>query len=105
MDEKNIEGRVAKADCQSFVIPPDLEEALQYFNARFVDGFSAEEFANSRGYGTNWGRIILKRLVLAGIVKYVGRRTGTRIDGARCMIPVYRVVSHGGIDTSGNRSS
>jgi len=100
MVEKNFEGESTKTDCQDFVIPDDLEQELQYVNARFVDGFSSDEFAQSRRVSLHWARCMIKRMVQAGVLEYAGRRTGTRIDGVRCMIPVYRVVRNGRTDSA-----
>lgn len=59
------------------------------------EGASSEEIARAAGHTHYWAMEKLKAAIRAGRVICSGKRTGSRIDGGACLIPVYRVKREG----------
>lgn len=90
MDTKDSKGCFSKADgYQSIEL---ILNELEGIETEKVDGFTIEEMADHTMHSDKWCREKMRILIKAGKAKCNGKAVRERMDGQRCLKPVYAMV-------------
>ena len=56
-----------------------------------AEGITADELIEKSGRSEEWVHRRIRQAVAAGTMEYAGRKAFKRVDGLKCMKPVYRL--------------
>ena len=70
----------------------EWQAALAALTAKNAEGFTAVEMAEQAKRGIPWAQTKIRDGVRKGLIACAGTKESTRVDGAPCRTPVYRVV-------------
>jgi hypothetical protein len=72
------------------VIPYEqVLKEIEELKKKSPDGFSTSEMMAHTGHSDNWCRARIRELINAGKLKFKGKKSVERIDGATAYVPVY----------------
>jgi len=68
---------------------PDILSEIEKLTKKNPNGFTMQEMADEYGRSDGWCRKQIRKMIMAGTVKYNGKATRLSIDERPFLVPVY----------------
>ena len=94
MDATTNKNRDTKAGEMMVITYDQVLKDIEELSQKNPDGFSTAELSDVTGHSGAWCRKHVRKLIEVGKVRYNGKKSIKRIDGATAYIPVYTFVEN-----------